>query len=196
MRHRKDTRRSLCVRASLALAGLLVASSAQAQAYVYKTGSNFVDMSGSRCRTQTLAQEANVIRPDGSLLVTSSVSNVGLFCPLTRRGTEYYGMHDFRATQLRMDVAMILRASDYSSSRTLSCNAVAARPNNGAIYYGPTRWACSSLPCDTAPSASYTGTSNLYLPVIPSGDAVNWYVSCDIPGGSYLHWVAGTIHPN
>ena len=67
---------------------LVGAGEAQSVEYDYNVGPNYVDMSGSSCRS-TLEQDTNLQRLPGEVMAAFSSATV--VCPVNRRSTTVYG---------------------------------------------------------------------------------------------------------
>jgi hypothetical protein len=200
-------------RTALAVAApALLLSSAPADAYIYNVGPNYVNMSGTSCRTQGVTTEPNVRHHAGSTQVIPNANLQRLFCPISRRGTSFYGGKrlppidspppEVTNTEKRARISGVtIRAADASSTFPLYCFVFGTRRTDQATFYGLSKALCSQSTngCTTVtptwqgantmmvtPHSSFTGTM----------DTVNFGVICDVPPNSAIYYLEASVTPN
>lgn len=180
-------------RAAIGLAAiLLLPSVAMAQEhYVYNVGPNYINQSGSSCRTESRATEADVYRLGGHIQVWRNAGKY-VYCPLVRRNTTYYGVSgsDSQASSFA-NVNITVKASDTSTGDMVHCASFRTNVDNGTVYWGPTKFLCAnSNGCDSG-SLTYVGDNTMLLKP-PTGaplKSLNHGYRCLVPSLQ-----RGTIH--
>ncbi len=173
---------------------LLLPSLAMAQdQYVYNVGPNYLNLSSSGCRTESRATEADVYRLSGALQVWRN-SGKYVYCPLTRRGTTYYGVSgtDAQATDFA-NVNITVKAQDSSANDYFYCQSFRTNLDTGAVYWGPYTFLCSNANgcSDGSIGLTYVGTNTMVLKP-PTGaplKSLNHGYRCMVPSLQ-----RGTLH--
>jgi len=183
----------------MTVAVVCLASATLVHAYTYNMGPNYVNVSGSRCRASTSAQEDALTHEVNYLKVNSGISTRRVYCPMQRRENSTYGWIGGVDAEFKVDTGTIyIRAEDQSTTRSLSCFSFAAAMGSGANYFGATRFLCSNANGCSSVSNSYVGRNDLPLfsPYAGSPLTVNWGYACDVPGNSFLYYTDVGVNPN
>ncbi|HKQ71107.1 MAG TPA: hypothetical protein VJT73_17295 [Polyangiaceae bacterium] len=157
-----------------AAAVLLLPASAIAQfqqQYEYDVGPNYINQSASSCRTESRATEADVYRSEGRI---QSFQNSGHFfyCPLTRRGTTYYGVSGGGDSNNFANVTITVKAEDTSTGDLIHCESFRSNVDNGTVYWGAIKFLCwDAKGCTSAfeeqirgrAGLSYVGSNTMVL---------------------------------
>jgi hypothetical protein len=184
-------------RLTVLAAACLPAATADAQAYTYNVGPNYVSMPGSACRGERSDHEADLYHDSGATTVRANRGLHRLFCPIPRRGTSFYGSF-IGGEKVNMTIVQ-LRGSDSTTAHTYSCATFITDMYNQTTTWGATRYLCSSaLGCSSA-AASYTGvnTMNVAPPANSSSIfTVNFGLTCSIGSLSSIEYYETLVTPN
>jgi hypothetical protein len=186
--------------ASMSILGLSLATAGSVWAqseYRYDVGPNYINLSGSSCRSTTPGGETNLLRAPGEIQAAFAPGNV--VCPVSRRSTTFYGVS--RGDSTNADAAltvtnMTVTATD-AGSGAVSCYAYADRLTTNSVIYGPTRYLCSTAG-GCASAASYLGTNDITLqfPTFNDQRTVNFGFICSLNQGSKVLYSSTTVTPN
>jgi len=178
----------------------LLASASAVDAYTYRIGPNYVNMSGARCHTATAAGDANLSYSAGSVTVVNTTSTRQLFCPIQRRNTTFYGNTSGSNLDLKVGGDYItVRAADQSSLQKLSCFNFASGMGSGATFFGGTTFLCATSGGCSSVASSFTGTNTIRIPTPYSlfgQQTVNWGLVCNVPRNSTIYYTESSIWPN
>ena len=186
---RKLTMRRL--RTSTLIVTSALTAGANAQDYVFTAGDNVVNMSGSRCVTGRVSDQASFTHSAGNTTVKTSAGTMTLFCPITRRSTSWMGITSNTTTNATdvYPAAVVARVTDASDVNTVSCK-LFLKGIAGSVSYSVTRYACSASTdgCDTTGLDSWTGTNDLaFFNPFGRQSTLNWGLTCVIPRLSSIH---------
>lgn len=202
MRHidwmRAGLSRTVVLRLAVLTAVCLPATTADAQAYQYNTGYNWVNMPGSACRPERFSNEVNDVYHDtGMTSVRSGRGPRRLLCPIPRRGVRYYTSNSF-GTKVNMGTTE-LRGIDSSSTHQFVCSSFITDWLSQSTTWGAPRHLCfSALGCSSQ-SASYTGANSMRIAPPANGSSiftVNFGIVCDIGSSSSIEYYEVPVTPH
>jgi hypothetical protein len=188
---------SMIFRLAVPAAACLPAATADAQAYKYDVGPNYVNMPGSACRGQRSDYEADLYHDSGATTVKAGRGVRRLFCPIPRRGTAFYGKAGFD-TKVKL-TTVELRGGDSSTTHAFSCSTFITDLNNQTTTWGAPRYLCSSSLGCSSQAASWTGVNTMRLASPANGSAiftVNFGVMCDLGALSSVQYYEALVTPN
>ena len=178
----------------------VVLLAAQALAWTYNVGPNWVNLSATSCHGFSGPEEARLVRGPGEVKVTGGSQT--LYCPINRRGTLFYETHKTTADPGNRPYFVNIqnvkvRAWDTSSAAQLYCYTFGANKDTGSMAFGTGKFLCSTPGGCSSVEASYTGQSsvNLTFPW-PTMPMVNYGYACSVPDQSRLHYSESSITPN
>jgi hypothetical protein len=196
-------------RLPLLLGFLLTTSSAAG--YVYTLGPNYVNMPGSICRPAKASGENNLYHDSGGTSVRSGKAVQRLYCPISRRGTSFYGGARLSGstpppptnTEYKVNLGGVtVYGGDSSTAANLTCFTFGSRKSDQALYFGASKSVCSpsSLGCNPGDvGAGFTGWNTMRLSApssLSTVETVNFGVTCDVPSSSTVQYLESWITPN
>jgi hypothetical protein len=173
---------------------LLAGTSEAQQEYNYNVGPNYVDMSGTSCRS-TLEQDTNLQRLPGE--VQAAFSSATVVCPVNRRGTGVYGRPGNLNSETILTVTSMTVTATDAGTGNVRCYAYADRLTTNSIIYGTARYLCGTAGgCSSA--TTYTGTNDITLqfPTFNDSRTVNFGYICELPRYSKVLYSSTAITPN
>ena len=168
---------------------------AQAVDYNYNVGPNYVDMSGTSCRS-TVERDTNLQRLPGEVQAAFSAARV--VCPVNRRSTTIYARTgDLLNSETILTVTSMTVTATDAGSGSVSRFAYADRLTTNSVIYGPTRYLCATAGgCGSATSYAGTNDITLQFPTFSDQQSVNFGYMCDLPRYSKVLYSSTAITPN